>query len=275
MPVRGFYQHENGPHSVYGFRVGRFNFGINTTFIVYRIGTTLIDTGPSNQWKEVRSQLEGVDVRQLLITHHHEDHSGNGQRIADLKNLTPAAPVQGQEKLATGYYTPPMQRMIWGKPRPVKTRTLPEELTLEDGTPVIAVHTPGHAKDLTCLYFPEQKYLFSGDMYISQSLKYFRADENLEQLIGSLEKLLKLDIGMLFCPHRGIVENGYDALREKRDNLIDLCRQAQSLARQGMTEKQITLELLGPEDWIARLSGENISKGNLIRQAMVFPLSQY
>lgn len=45
MTVRNTYDYENGPHSVHGFRTGRFDFGINTTFIIYRIGTTLIDRG--------------------------------------------------------------------------------------------------------------------------------------------------------------------------------------------------------------------------------------
>ena len=53
MPIRKEYRFDNGEHSVLGTRVGRFNLGINTTFIVYRMGDTLIDTGPSNQWREV------------------------------------------------------------------------------------------------------------------------------------------------------------------------------------------------------------------------------
>jgi ribonuclease/clavin/mitogillin len=45
MAVRNTYDHINGPHSVHGFRTGRFDFGINTTFIIYRLGETLIDAG--------------------------------------------------------------------------------------------------------------------------------------------------------------------------------------------------------------------------------------
>ena len=73
------------------------------------------------------------------------------------------------------------------------------------------------AKDLTCLFLPEQKYLFSGDMYISKSLKYLRIDENLTQLIQSLRKLIALDFEILFCPHRGIVEEGKKALQKTKE----------------------------------------------------------
>ena len=34
-----------------GLRVGRFNLGVNSTFVVYRLGSTVFDTGPSNQWR--------------------------------------------------------------------------------------------------------------------------------------------------------------------------------------------------------------------------------
>jgi glyoxylase-like metal-dependent hydrolase (beta-lactamase superfamily II) len=274
MTVRNTYVYENGPYSVHGFRTGRFDFGINTTFIIYRIGDTLIDAGPSNQWSAIKRVLKPLSIKTLLITHHHEDHSGNANRISKLKKLLPYAPLLGQEKLAKGYPTPLLQKIIWGSPLKVSTQTLPESLNINDNSPsqvrVIAIPTPGHAKDLTCLFLPAQKYLFSGDMYISKSLKYLRADENLTLLINSLRKLITLDFEILFCPHRGIVEQGKKALEEKLENLLGLCTDSQTLMRAGLDEKQIVNELLGPEDTLAKLSKFNISKGNLIRQAMTF-----
>ena len=274
MTVRNTYEHKNGPYSVYGFRTGRFDFGINTTFIIYRIGDTLIDAGPSNQWSTIKRVLKPLPIKTLLITHHHEDHSGNANRISKLKKLLPYAPSLGQEKLAKGYPTPLLQKLIWGSPLKVPTQTLPESLIINENSPsqskVIAIPTPGHAKDLTCLFLPEQKYLFSGDMYISKSLKYLRADENLTQLIQSLRKLIALDFKILFCPHRGIIEEGKEALQGKLENLLSLCRQSQELMNTGLNENQIMNKLLGPEDGLAKLSKFNISKGNLIRQAMTF-----
>lgn len=278
MTVRNTYEHENGPFSVYGFRTGRFDFGINTTFIIYRFGETLIDAGPSNQWSTIKRVLQPLDIQALLITHHHEDHSGNANRISKLKKLLPYAPILGQDKLAKGYPTPILQKLIWGSPLKVQTQTLPRTLIINKDSPseaeVIAIPTPGHAKDLTCLFFPKQKYLFSGDMYISKSLKYLRSDENLEQLMNSLEKLIALDFDILFCPHRGIVEQGKQALEEKLENLKTLCQQAQVLMKQGLSENEIVIQLLGPEDRLAKISKFNISKGNLIRQAMLYTFNE-
>ena len=266
MPVRGRYTFASD--TVQGLRVGRINAGINTTFIVYRIGDTVIDTGPSNQWREVQPFIEQSPVRQLLITHHHEDHSGNAAHIAALTNVIPLAPALGQAKLAAGYPTPLLQKIIWGSPQPVKTLPLTDDLTLSDGSPIVPVHTPGHARDLTVFFLPKQKWLFSGDLYVSRTLKVMRSDENLGLLMDSLRKVLALDFEVLLCPHRGIVEQGHAALQEKLENLERFCTRVQSLAAQGRTAQQITREVLGKEDMMAYITCYNFSRRNLVKEAL-------
>lgn len=264
MPIRQTYAFEN----VTGVKVGRLNQGINTQFIIYRMGDTVIDTGPSNQWSHVKAFLLQERVNQLLLTHHHEDHSGNAKRIAELFNLVPKAPELAREKLASGYKTPLLQRIVWGRAIPVETQALKSEERLSDGSIVVPVHTPGHAKDLTCFYLPDQGYFFSGDLYIARKLKMLRADENLSQLISSIKKVLQLDFKILFCPHGGIVENGKEALSEKLKNILDVCEKAQVLKQSGANLDEITRRVLGPEDMIAKLTGGNFCKTNLIQQGL-------
>lgn len=270
MPVRERMAHEG----VEGIRVGRFNQGINTTFILYRIGDTQIDTGPPNQWSTIRRLLDARPPRRLLLTHHHEDHAGNAARIATRYQLTPLAPEPGRAKLSRGYRIPPIQRLIWGSPQPVDTESLPERIPMAEGGDLHSVPTPGHARDLTCFHWPERGYLFTGDLYLSKSIRYLRADENLLQLMQSINKVLALEFDVLFCPHRGIVAQGHLALREKLDNLRTLCDRAGRLHGEGIELEEIINRLLGPEDWLSRLSGYNISKGNLIRQAVEIDSAQ-
>ena len=264
MPIRKTYEFEG----VTGAKVGRFNQGINTQFIVYRMGETVIDTGPSNQWRYVKQFLAQQPVEQLLLTHHHEDHSGNAHHISMAHGVLPRAPKLAQDKLATGYKTPYLQRLIWGSLVPVKTQTLREQESLADGSKIIPVHTPGHAKDLTCYFLPEQGYFFSGDLFIAKRLKLLRSDENLEQLLQSIQKVLKLDFDTLFCPHGGIIKDGKSALQEKLNNILDLCEKAQTLSKKGLTLEEVTHQLLGPEDMVAKLTGGNFCKTNLIRQGL-------
>jgi glyoxylase-like metal-dependent hydrolase (beta-lactamase superfamily II) len=264
MPIRNRYQFAN----VEGARVGRFNMGINTTFIVYRIGDTLIDSGPSNQWRAVKSFIDEHRVTQLLLSHHHEDHSGNAVRIAKHCQLAPFAPELARKKLANGYPTPLLQKLIWGSPVPVNTDLLPNSLQLSDGSKLLPIHTPGHSKDLHCFYLPENGWLFSGDLYISKSLRYMRSDENLSQLIESIRKVLTLEFDVIFCPHRGILEKGKHALAEKLDNVLTLCANAQRLHQQGYEVGYIVKKLLGAEGALSRLTNFNFSKTNLVTQAL-------
>lgn len=262
MAIRQHYKYEE----VTGRKVGRFNLGINTQFIVYRIGDTVIDAGPSNQWRHVKSFLTQSPVKQLLLTHHHEDHSGNAERIAKHFKLTPKAPSLSQTKLASGYRTPLIQKLIWGNPKKTTTQPIESSEYLTDGSPIIPVHTPGHAKDLTCYLLPKQGYFFSGDLYIARNLKLLRSDENLPILVNSLRKAIDLDFKVLFCPHGGIFENGKEMLTTKLNNILALCEKAQMLKQQGLDHQQITLRLLGPENMVGKLSRGNFSKINLIKQ---------
>lgn len=264
MSVRKYYRHQ----TVDGIKVGRLNAGINTNFIVYRVGDTLIDTGPSNQWRYVKPFVEKAPVNQVLLTHHHEDHSGNAARIAKLCDLTPKAPELAYEKLAKGYKTPVVQKVVWGSPIPVETQSLKDVETFSDGTLVVPVHTPGHAKDLTCFHVPERGWLFSGDLYIAKSLKYLRSDEDLPQLMSSIQKVLRLDFETVFCPHAGIIEDGKEALKSKLQNLITMCQKAQALEKEGRSIEEITQQVLGEEDMMSKISRYNISKGNLIEGAL-------
>ena len=264
MPIRQRYEH--GP--VLGARVGRFNAGINTTFVVYRVGETVIDTGPTNQWRPVRRFLDESPVVQLLLTHHHEDHSGNARRIGQRYGLKPLAPLESRDKLARGYRTPPMQRLIWGRPQPVETNPLPCQLTLPAGLELQAIPTPGHSRDLHCLFVPDEGWLFSGDLYISRSLRYLRADENLGQILDSIRKVLELDFDRLFCPHRGIKSGGWQAMKDKEQNIMELCGRCQELQRQGLDLPEIVSQVVGPDGLLARLTGYNFSKTNLIREAL-------
>ncbi len=270
MPVRGYYSYANG--AVEGIRVGRLNIGVNTTFVVYRVGSTLIDCGPSNQWDYIQPFIKEKPVGQILITHHHEDHSGNAAHISRLTGVTPRAPEMILEKLARGYRIPPIQKLVWGSMVPVEADSYPETMELEDGSPVIPVHTPGHAKDLHVFFLPHQKWLFSGDLYVSKTLKLLRGDENLEQIMDSIRRVLDLDFEVIFCPHRGVVESGREALAEKLDSLGALCQEMQRLQSEGYSEQQVTRKLLGKEDFVAWLSGFDLSRRNLTREALKIKL---
>ncbi|MCO1335173.1 MBL fold metallo-hydrolase [Microbulbifer sp. OS29] len=248
-------------------RVGRFDFGINTTFIVYRLNDTIIDAGPSNQWKYVKWFVKNKPFKQLVLTHHHEDHSGNAGAIYKLTGIQPKAPESTVEILKRGFRIPPLQLLIWGRAGIAEAAPLPKELRFA-GEKVLAISAPGHAKDMTCYLMQDRGWIFTADLYVASHLKLLRKDESVPMLIHSIHKVLKYDFDTILCPHRGIVENGKSRLQAKCDYLLNLSSEARELDRQGLSLGEITRRLLGRENLLSLLSGYNFSKKNLIASCM-------
>lgn len=249
-------------------RVGRFNLGINTSFIVYRLGNTLIDTGPTNQWKYIKPFINEKPIEQILLTHHHEDHAGNAGNIKALTGITPLAPEITIQKLRHSFATPLIQKIIWGSPGAVRADPLPNNISLKTGEPISAIHAPGHAKDMTCFLLPERGWLFSADLYLANRLSMLRSDEHIPTLLDSIKRILDCEFETIICPHRGIVDQGQERLREKYNFILELASNAQHLNNQGHTIQAITDQLLGKETMISILSSYNFSKRNLIQSCL-------
>mgnify|MGYP000586446736 CR=1 FL=1 len=255
-----------------GLRTGRFNLGPNTSFVLYRLGDTLIDAGPHNQWRWIRRFIEEQPVSQLLLTHYHEDHSGNSANIAALTGVTPTAPKQSIQPLRNGFSIQSYRRFFWGPADKVEAQPLSEQILINGREPIQAIATPGHTPDLTCYLLPERGWLFSGDMYISSQIKLLAREEDLPALIKSTRRLLDQEFDTLLCPHRGIVTEGKQALQTKYQNLQTLVGEAQHLLQAGYSVKAITHRLLGKEPAMSFITGFHFSKQRLIQACLTVEL---
>jgi glyoxylase-like metal-dependent hydrolase (beta-lactamase superfamily II) len=249
---------------VEGIRVGRFPFRYNTTCIVYRLGSTVIDTGPPNQWRVVRAFLAERAVRQVVVTHYHEDHGGNLAPIQRAFAAPVYAPRLGLAELGAGFPQRPYQHLFWGRPERVQARELPREVPLGDGRLLEAIPAPGHSADMTCYLDRQRGWLFAGDLYIAARPRLLRQDEDLRAEIASLRHVLAYDFETLFCAHRGALGSGRAVLRRKLDFLESLSQRAADLHRQGRSAREITRLLLGREGFMTFATGFHFSKRNLI-----------
>jgi glyoxylase-like metal-dependent hydrolase (beta-lactamase superfamily II) len=87
------------------------------------------------------------------------------------------------------------------------------ELTLGDKTFQVIL-TPGHSPGSVCLYWPEKKALFTGDVVFSQSIG--RTDlpgGSGKQLKESISRLAELDVEVL-CPGHGDVVAGRENVKK-------------------------------------------------------------
>ncbi|PEN13047.1 MBL fold metallo-hydrolase [Longibacter salinarum] len=260
-------RHQHGP--VEAFRTGRYPVGISTHAYCYHVGRTLIDTGPPNQWRRVRSFVQemadtrGVD--RVVVTHHHEDHAGNAGRIAEMLDVPVFAPEASLDLLRDGFDMEMYRRIVWGSPGPIEAQPVPEHLSIGDGLILHAIPTPGHADDMVCYRVEGKGWLFSADLYITQRPEYLRYDEHVGALLRSIHRVLQYDITTVFCSHRGIVDEGAHALREKARYLEALCGVARRRYRQDKRPvNDIREEMLGKDGLLRWISGGDFSKDNLI-----------
>jgi len=251
-----------------GIKVGRFKGGLTSSCIVYRLGDTVIDTGPPNQWAFVRRFLEERAIGHVLVTHHHEDHSGNGARIQRDLGRRVQAPPGAIEPLRRGFRMVLAQKVTWGRPVRFEAEPLAGDLRVGDGARLVPVPAPGHSADMTCYLEPDRGWLFSGDVYIASKPKYFRYDEDFGDQVASLRKLLAADFETLICSHRGVLPDGKGAIRAKLQYLEDLEGRIRALHAAGRSAREVRRFLLGREDGFTLFSFGAFSKQHMVDSAL-------
>lgn len=240
----------------------------------FTLGNVMIDTGQAHMEKEAIGIAEQKKIRKVFLTHHHEDHTGNAAAVKTVLD----AEVFGHEltikKMARRFNILPYQKYVWGKSTPLEIAPIPEIIDTELGE-MTAIHTPGHSKDHTAYFIADTGILFSGDLYLSDRIKYFRADEDMGSQIGSLKNILHLDFDMLLCSHFPKLKNGKTHIRNKLQFLEELYGNIIDSWEKGYPEKQILKKLgLKEQYFVKYFCFGNVSMLNGIRSAIRYHTSR-
>ncbi len=235
------------------------------TVHMYRIGDLLIDTGQRHMQAAVMAHLADRPPAAVALTHHHEDHSGNAAAISRRFGVPIYLNPLDAGKLAHGYRIRFYQHYVWGAAEPTATRAMPE--TLDGGRYRLnAIHTPGHSRDHTVFFEAGNGWLFSGDLYLGDRIKYFRADESFADQILSLRRVLTLDFDALFCAHRPVASGGKARLRKKLEFLEECRHRVRELLAAGCPAKEIRRRLDPGDDRRVRwITYGNVSFAHLVR----------
>lgn len=146
------------------------------TCYCYYLDGLLIDTGQMRMQTAVASFVAEHKVVQVVLTHYHEDHSGNAAYLKSTNGALVLGHPLTARKMVHFLKIKPYQHYIWGKARPLNVEPLGDEIITEHYR-LLPLFTPGHSKDHTVYLEPEQGWLFSGDLYLGDRIKYFRSDE--------------------------------------------------------------------------------------------------
>ncbi len=215
--------------------------GSRLNVYVYISGGLLVDTGPSGLARVFTAYFKEQPVKQAVITHYHEDHSGNAWWL-EKRGVPVYIHHSSVSTCRERARLPVYRRLFWGKREGFSPRPLPAVLETEAGQ-MRVIETPGHSFDHITLLDPESGALFTGDLVVSPKTKLVMRTENVPQIMESLRKLLSYDFKTVYCGHAGVVEKGRDWVKAKLDYLEDLRGKVLELHNKGWSIRAINKKL--------------------------------
>ena len=197
--------------------------GARVTVLVENGEALLVDAGLRGSSGTILQGLETLglfpeQIRRVVITHAHPDHSGGLGRLVAGREVSVAVHRLEADIIAGTAPPPsPLQNGLIGKmTQPVVSRlmgsSVPVDDRLEDGdiipfgTEVRVVHLPGHTEGSIALHLP-----YKGTIIVGDALQYKFArrlgppapgvTQRPEQAMRSVEKLLDLDFDTICFSH--------------------------------------------------------------------------
>ncbi len=230
---------------------------------LYILDGLLIDTGPSTLSNESIRFFNQNLINQVVLTHVHEDHSGMAAWLQKELNV----PVYlHEDSIAEAAVEPEFagyRLEIWGRRRAFSAQPIPERLETEKYRFQV-IDTPGHYKHHKAFLESEQGWLFAGDLLVNIKPKSVFFEENMSEMINSLEKIASLDFDTVFCSHTGISKNGKQLCQQKLEYLLDLRAKVQDLRQQGLEDREIDNRLFPERDMIGVITNREFSSHYIV-----------
>jgi len=213
---------EPGLRSVLADNPGPLTLDGTRTYIVGRQRLAVIDPGPDveDHVRALAFLAAGAESVTILLTHAHADHAQGAPRLARLT---------GASVLGAG---------------PVD-RTLADGDAVEtDAGTLIAVSTPGHAREHLCFHWAERAALFSGDLVLGRGDTTWVAGYPgcVADYLASLARLRRLELRRIYPGHGEPIDDVRDRLTRFEDHRR--ARIAQVQAALGATPDATRREIL-------------------------------
>lgn len=225
----------------------------------YLVRDVLIDTGFPAVENEIAEIARERPLRGAVVTHQHEDHAGNVERLATLDvplGMSDATRDVVTAPQSIGFY----RHFTWRAMRPLLTAHEPFR---DDALELIG--TPGHSADHHVVWDHHTHSLFAGDLFLGVKVRVAHAYESPSKLVASLRAMANRKPRRVFCAHRGLLRDGARALSAKADWLEAFIARVHTLHRGGANAIEIRARTLGARGLVHWFSAGDYSPDNLVR----------
>lgn len=201
-------------------------------------------------------KLKGLDLRYIILTHHHYDHSSAAHR---LREATGAHIVMHrlEEPLVRGVAGDIPQDLL-GEARFFReeaAKALPDQV-VEDGevlqvggVTLRMVHTPGHTAGHLCPFLEEERVLFAGDNVQGLGTTAIPPPPHgdMAVYVDSLRKMQSLDAALICCGHGPTVKEPKRKIQELIDHRRERDEQILALVAEGRDTVKRIVRAIYPE----------------------------
>ena len=266
---------QHGPVTVIRMARGLFGRPLYWT-AAYWLDGLLIDTGPACTAHELVRVLGKHPVRQIALTHSHEDHIGG---LAQLRQYYPEAVIYAARQALPTVAEPAhlrlqtYRRLIWGAPAGVSAVVSLDEVDdriQTAGYTLRAVETPGHTRDHVSYFEPRHRWLFAGDAFIGGRDQAWAPEFDMFAIVSSMRTLVSLHPERLFPGSGHVRRTPLPDLHGKIGTLIQLAAQVKQLDANGYTTVDIVQMLFQGEPRLRWWTNGHFSAANLVEACRAY-----
>ncbi len=195
----------------------------------------LIDPSPTgeNEYQKFLNTLRRFQWTDILITHHHPDHT---EQIARLLTEIPTPVTIHQEayRIITGKHGKDCLKGL-----DIRFASDGDEITHWQGQPVRTYHLPGHSRDQLGLAPDNMAWFMAGDLVLDKGTVVIPKEEgDMIEYVASLQRIIDLDPAVIF-PSHGIGQGSPQSLIEALAHRSFRERQVLAYYKKGLTPEQM------------------------------------
>uniref|UniRef100_A0A7S3DES9 Metallo-beta-lactamase domain-containing protein n=1 Tax=Palpitomonas bilix TaxID=652834 RepID=A0A7S3DES9_9EUKA len=203
----------------------------------------MVDSGFSFFESEVVAYAQKLGVKRVLLTHFHEDHSGNVKALQNA-GCEVVAPRLTAKMMEEHLPIHPYRHITWSTPHFCTPDTIVDEGDeVKIGNYTAVAHScPGHSHDQMAYFVEEKGWLFAGDAYVHAKVPVALVVEDYIKTLHSCKKLAALPgLGPLFCAHRP-QPDAVEAFGKKTEYMDEYVSRVRALHQQGLSELEIAMK---------------------------------